>query len=106
MLNSLQNGRYSFIFTTLLVNTTNATISTKNSFFYLSQFSPPYYTLIYSQNHPYNPTNTTFLYISAIFHLPIFAYNHPNNLNQKSLCEKCPNTYLFLVRIQENTDHK
>ena len=29
------------------------------------------------------PTNTTFLYTSAIFHFPIFAYNHPSNLRQK-----------------------
>ena len=29
------------------------------------------------------PSNTPFLYTSAIFHLPIFAYNHPNNLHQK-----------------------
>ena len=28
------------------------------------------------------PTNTPFLYNSAIFHLPLFAYNHPNNLHQ------------------------
>ena len=39
---------------------------TKNPFFYFSQFSPPYSTLTWSQNHPYNP----FRYISAIFHLP------------------------------------
>ena len=29
-----------------------------------------------------NPVNTTFLYTSAIFHLPIFAHNHPSNLYQ------------------------
>ena len=29
------------------------------------------------------PTNSSFLYTSAIFHLPIFAYYHPNNLHQK-----------------------
>ena len=29
------------------------------------------------------PTNTLFLHNSAIFHLPPFAYNHPNNLHQK-----------------------
>ena len=28
-------------------------------------------------------TNTPFLYTSAIFHLPIFVYNHPNNIHQK-----------------------
>ena len=29
------------------------------------------------------PTNNTFLYTSAISHLPFFVYNHPNNLHQK-----------------------
>ena len=29
------------------------------------------------------PTNTPFLYTSAIFHLPIFAYSHLYNLHQK-----------------------
>ena len=29
------------------------------------------------------PSNTPFLYTSAILHLSIFAYNHPNNLHQK-----------------------
>ena len=29
------------------------------------------------------PTNTPFLYSSAIFHLPLFVYNLPNNLHQK-----------------------
>ena len=28
------------------------------------------------------PTNTPFLYTSAIFHLPPLAFNHPNNLQQ------------------------
>ena len=49
------------------------------------------------------PTNTPFLYNSAIFHLPLFAYNHPNNLHQKyfpylkhfgnSGCVKWPGSY-------------
>ena len=30
-----------------------------------------------------NPINTTFLYTSAIFHLPIFAHNYPSNLQQR-----------------------
>ena len=29
------------------------------------------------------PTNTPFPYTSAIFHVPFFAYSHPNNLHQK-----------------------
>ena len=28
-------------------------------------------------------TNILFLYNSAIFHLPLFAYNHSNNLHKK-----------------------
>ena len=32
----LQNGRYSFIFTTLLVHITSTTVSTKNPFLYFS----------------------------------------------------------------------
>ena len=58
ILKSLQNGRYSFIFTTLLVHTTNATIFTKYPFFYFSQFSTPYSSLICS------PTTLLFLYLS------------------------------------------
>ena len=29
------------------------------------------------------PTNSSFLYTSAIFHLPIFVYYQPNNVHQK-----------------------
>ena len=65
ILKSLQNGRYSFIFTTLLVHTTNATIFTKYPFFYFSQFSTPYSSLICSQNHRYNlHQHSFFLYLS------------------------------------------
>ena len=39
-------------------------------------------TLTCSQDNPYKPTNSPLLYTSAIFHLPIFTYNHPNNLHQ------------------------
>ena len=56
MLNSLQNVRYSFIFTTVVVHKTTPTNSSKNLFLYFSQFSPP------------------FLYTSATFYLTIFAY--------------------------------
>ena len=70
------NGRCFFIFPALLVNTTTLTISTKNSFLYFIQFSPQFYILTI-------PTNTLFLYTSAIFYLPILAYKHPNNLHQK-----------------------
>ena len=83
MLNSLQNDRYSFIFTTLFVHTTNATISTKNPFFYFSQFSRSYHTVTCSQIIPTIPTNNPLLYTFAISHFHLFACNHPNNLQQK-----------------------
>ena len=44
MLDYQQNGRCSFIFTTLLVLTTTLAISAKNPFLYFSQFLPPYST--------------------------------------------------------------
>ena len=53
--NSLENGRCSFIFTTHLVDITNAAVFTKKQFFFFSQFSLPYFTLTCSQNCPYNP---------------------------------------------------
>ena len=68
MLNYLQNGRCSFIFTTRLVHTTNATISAKKQFLYFSQFSPPYSTLVHKIILTIS-TNTPCLYTSAIFHL-------------------------------------
>ena len=52
MLNSVQNGRYFFIITNLLVHTTTLSIYTKNLFVYFSQFLCPYFNLICSQNHP------------------------------------------------------
>ena len=55
MLNSVQNGRYSFIITNLLVHTTTPSIYTKNLFVCFSQFLCPYFTLICSQNYPQNP---------------------------------------------------
>ena len=54
-LNSLQHGRCSFIFTTLLVHTTTHTISTKSPFLFFSLFSTPYSTITCSQNYSYNP---------------------------------------------------
>ena len=52
MLNSVQNGRYFFIITNLLVHATTLSIYTKNLFVYFSQFLCPYFNLICSQNHP------------------------------------------------------
>ena len=50
----LQNFRRSLIFKTLLEHTTIPTISTKNPLLHFSQFSPPFFPLSCSQNHPYN----------------------------------------------------
>ena len=47
MMNYLQNGRCSFIFTTLLMHSTTPTNSTKNPFLYFSQLSPPYSILTF-----------------------------------------------------------
>ena len=71
MLNSLQNGGCLFIITTLLVHTINATISSKNQFFYFSQFSPC--TLTCSPNHLYNPRSHS---------LPLYF----NNFSPPSFC--------------------
>ena len=54
MLNSVQNSRFSSIFTILLVHKTTPAISTKGLFHYFSQFSATYITLTCSQNHSYN----------------------------------------------------
>ena len=78
ILDSLQNGRCFFVFTTVLVHTTSPKISTKNPLLY-SSLSPPYFTLTCSQNHPYNTPR----YLSG-FACPFFAYNLRNNLHQIS----------------------
>ena len=77
MLNSLQNGRCSFIFVTLFTQTTAHIISTKNLFLYFSQFSPTYLTLTCSQNHPYNPhQHSLFLYLRNIS--PLYFHEQPS----------------------------
>ena len=77
MLNSLQNGRCSFIFVTLFTQTTAHIISTKNLFLYFSQFSPTYFTLTCSQNHPYNPHKySRFLYLRNIS--PLYFHEQPS----------------------------
>ena len=87
-------------FSILLVYTTNPTISIKSLFLYFSQFSPSYFT---SQHvHKIIPTistSTALLYISPFFHITVFTYSHPYNLNQNpfpylshsvnSICVKC-----------------
>ena len=82
MPNSLQNGKCSFIFTTLLVHTTNATISTKKPFVYFSQFSPPISPLFVHKTHLTISTNIPFFYTLSIFYLPSFAVNHTKFLHQ------------------------
>ena len=82
MPNYLQNGKCSFIFTTLLVHTTNATISTKKPFLYFSQFSPPISPLFVHKTHLTISTNIPFFYTLSIFYLPSFAVNHTKFLHQ------------------------
>ena len=72
MLNFLQNGRCFFLFTILFVLTTTLTISNENPFIYFSQFSTPYSTLTWSQNHPYNS-----------FPLYLSNFSPSNTLHQK-----------------------
>ena len=91
MLNSLQNGRFSFIFTILLVHATTPTISTKILFSTSVNFHLPIPPLCFTKIILTIPTNTPFLYAAAIFHLPVFAYNDLSNLNQKH--------FLYLIRL-------
>ena len=78
---SFKNGKCSFIFTTLLVHTTNSTIFTKEAFLYFSQFSSIPILFVHKILLAI-PTNIPLLYTSAIFHLPLFAFNYPNSLHQ------------------------
>ena len=73
-LNSLQNGRCSFIVRALFLQTTTPTFSTKNPFLYFSKFSPPYSPLLVHKFILTIPTNTSFLYTSPVFDFPSFAY--------------------------------
>ena len=54
-LNSLQNGRCSFIFRALFLQTTTPTFSTKNPFLYFSKFSPPYSPLLVTNSSLQSP---------------------------------------------------
>ena len=83
MLNYLQNGRFSFILTVLLVHTTTPTISIKKCSFFSVNFHLPIPPILVRKIILTIPTKTLFLYTSAIFHLPTFGYNHPNNQHQK-----------------------
>ena len=83
MLNSLQNGMCSFIIRILLVYTITISVSTKNPPSSSVNIYLPIPPLLVHKIILTIRTNTPFLYTSAIFHLRIFAYNHPNNLNKK-----------------------
>ena len=96
MLNFLENGRCSFIFTSLVVYTIPI-ISTKNTFLYFSQFSSPYSTLTCSQNHPYKPTNTPFL--SAIQNKQLLKAKV--NANSYQSCSNSQSATLF-KKFQEH----
>ena len=73
LLNSLQNGKCSFIFTTLLVHTTNATISTKSRSSTSVNFHYPLWTLLVHKIILAISTDIPFLYISVVFHLPVLV---------------------------------
>ena len=78
-----QNCRCSFIFTTLLAHT----ITLKSPLKVCSSTSVDFYlptpSLIVHKIILTISNDTPFLYTFKIFHFPIFAYNHPNNLHQK-----------------------
>ena len=73
----------SLTFTTLLEHTTSAIISTKNRFCTSVNFHLPTPPLLVQKIILKIPTNIPFRYSSANFHVPLFAYSHPNNLHQK-----------------------
>ena len=95
ILNSLQYGMYFFIFTTLLVDATNAfsqpylrmqpTLQSPPKIRSSTSFNShlPILPLLVHKIVLTIPTNNSFLYTSAISHLPLFSYNHLNNLHQK-----------------------
>ena len=82
MLNSLLNRRCTFIFTPLLMHAISPTSLLIHPSTSVNVDLPisalPVHKIILTI-----PTNTSFLYTSAIFHFPIFAYNHPNSLHRK-----------------------
>ena len=73
MLNSLESDKCSFIFTTLLVHTTNATISTKSRSSTSVNFHYPLWTLLVHKIILAISTDIPFLYISVVCHLPVLV---------------------------------
>ena len=83
-LNFLQNGRCSFIFRALFVQTTRPSFSPEKVLSSTSaSFCLPTPPLLVQKFILTIPTNTSFLYTSPIFDFPVFAYYHPNNLYQQ-----------------------
>ena len=84
-LNSLDNGRCSFIFTTLLTHITALQSPQKTCFCSSVNFHLPIQPWLHYKNILASPNNnsTPFLSASAIFHLPIFGYNYFNNQHKK-----------------------
>ena len=81
MLNFLQNGRYSFIFTVQLVHTTNGKSPPKICLSTPVNFHLSITPLLVHKVILTIPTTSPFLYTLAISHLPLFDCNRPNNLH-------------------------
>ena len=76
VLNSMQNSKCSFIITTYLYITLPLQSPPKIRSFTSVNFYLPIPPLLVHKIILTTPNTTPFLYTSAIFHLPIFAYNH------------------------------
>ena len=110
--NSIFNTKYAEFFTKwqVLLQFYNPTCAYNHSYNLHQKSVPlvqPTFSILF---HSYfnkviltTPPNTPFLYTLAIFHLPVFAYNHPRNLHQRyfsyfgylanSSCVKGPGSY-------------
>ena len=74
-----------------------------------ANFHLPILALLFNKIILTIPTNTRYLYTSALFHLPIFTYKHPSNQHKKyfpyfsylvcSDCVKGPRSYGVLCGI-------
>ena len=82
-LTSLQNRRYSFIFRALFGKQPPLHSPPKIRSSISVNFHLPISPLLVHKFILTSPTNASFLYTSPIFDFSIFAYYHPNNLNQK-----------------------
>ena len=82
MLNFLQNGKCSFIFTTFLYIQPMLPSPAKSNSSNSVSFNVPITPLVVHKIILAIATNTPFLCTSAIFCLLLFVYNHPNNLQQ------------------------